>query len=75
MSSLSIENFQRQRKSKFTKVNKVKQRVNDLLSGKLTNGMVTDVQKYFKSFETLCKDPLFGDLQSGQLASTFRVKT
>ncbi len=56
--SLSIENLQRQRKSKFTQVNKVKKRVNDLLSGKLTKGTVSDVQKYYKSFETLCKDAI-----------------
>lgn len=38
--------------SKFTQTNKVKQKVSDLLSRKVTKETVSDVQKYFKSFET-----------------------
>lgn len=55
---MSIESLQSQCKSKFTQANKVKQRVNDLLSGKVTKETISDMQKHYKSFETLFKDAI-----------------
>lgn len=54
--SLLFENLQRTRKQKLNQVNKIKQKVNDLFSLKITRQTVTDVETQINKFDKYCKE-------------------
>lgn len=54
--TLLFENLQRTRKQKLNQVNKIKQKVNDLFSLKITCQTVTDVETQINKFDKYCKD-------------------
>ncbi len=54
--ALLFENLQRSRKQKLNQVNKIKQKVNDIISLKITSETVPNVEKQMKSFVKYCEE-------------------
>lgn len=54
--TLLFENFQRSRKQKLNQVNKIKQKVNDIIYLKITSETVPNVEKQIKSCVKYCEE-------------------
>lgn len=54
--ALLFENLQKTRKQKLNQVNKLKQKVNDLISVKLFSEIISNVEKQMKRFVKYCKE-------------------
>ena len=56
--TMLFKNLQKNRKSQLAQGNKIKQRINELLSGKITSQIVSDVKEHLSKYSILCKETL-----------------